>query len=182
MLRKSGTADAVDDALAEIHATMSFYERVMVAKHCIEKAWLMPRLVPRVKSTDPDDQIRAIQSMLRSFLERKHDALPVPNDFKCMVFTHKLFVTPVVAADGYTYEYESIKRFFADFPLCPFEGPNRIQIKSKILVHNYNLRSALAEFRDTHLMSIPRLVVIPCSTCSTSGAVAKCSSVYEGKP
>ena len=36
-------------------------------------------------------------------------------------------------------------------------GPNRIEITSKSLVHNYNMRSSLTDFRDTHKLNIPRL-------------------------
>ena len=47
----------------------------------------------------PHHYAAKIQKAVRRFIERKHNTLPVPDNFKC-IFTQRLFVTPVVASDG----------------------------------------------------------------------------------
>ena len=56
------------------------------------------------------------------------------------------FEQPVVAADGHTYDYESITQFFRNTP-PPVMGPMRIKIGNKFLVHNWHLIASLGNLR-----------------------------------
>jgi hypothetical protein len=52
------------------------------------------------------------------------------------------FEKPVIAADVYTYDYESITQFFVNKP-PPCTGPMRIEIGNKVLLRNRQLISTL---------------------------------------
>ena len=56
------------------------------------------------------------------------------------------FEQPVVAADGHTYDYESITQFFRNTP-PPVMGPMRIKIGNKFLLHNWHLIASLGNIR-----------------------------------
>ena len=57
--------------------------------------------------------------------------------------TLELFRCPVIAADGHTYEYESIRRWLNQrHPHSPLTSAI---LPSKVLVHNHALRGALIE-------------------------------------
>ena len=52
------------------------------------------------------------------------------------------FEKPVVAADGYTYDYDAIVQFFVNKP-PPCTGPMRINMVNQALVPNYTLIASL---------------------------------------
>ena len=60
--------------------------------------------------------------------------------------SYELMRDPVVAADGITYDRESIEEWFriSDYP------PNNVDIRSKALVPNVTVRRQLLEFLEKH--------------------------------
>ena len=56
------------------------------------------------------------------------------------------FEKPVVAADGFTYEYDVITLCFASKP-PPCTGPMRIEIGNKVLIRNWQLISSLGNIQ-----------------------------------
>jgi hypothetical protein len=60
-------------------------------------------------------------------------------------FTFELLRDPVIAADGFTYERESIERWFANGnERSPKTG---VQLQSKLLFPNHDLRARICEWR-----------------------------------
>ena len=68
------------------------------------------------------------------------------NTLPCCPNTMMPFEKPVVAADGFTYEYDVITLFFASKP-PPCTGPMRIEIGNKVLIRNWQLISPLGNIQ-----------------------------------
>jgi len=66
-----------------------------------------------------------------------------PESFICPI-SRSLMVDPVVAPDGFTYERKTIERWFKDHVSSPMTG---VQLASKKLVPNNNLKSQMSEWK-----------------------------------
>ena len=95
--------------------------------------------------------VKKIQRAIKTFLRKKHENLVIPMNYKCPI-TLELFVDPVVAQDGNTYEHEAILRVLATTMKSPLTGQ---RFANKTLVSNLNLRSEIMEFRQRNKLNIP---------------------------
>ena len=101
----------------------------------------------------------------------------VQHDFTTMVtcpITNEVFVDPVVAADGNTYEREAIQRWLAGSDRSPLAG---VQLRSKELVPNHALRHVVelafpANARPAARKGLATVAVAPSVTMSLTGRSA----------
>ncbi|EDQ92110.1 uncharacterized protein MONBRDRAFT_22946 [Monosiga brevicollis MX1] len=78
-------------------------------------------------------------STTRSLRSRKTE---IPNEYLCSI-TYDIMVDPVVAADGFSYERESIARWFEEHTTSPMTGK---ELPSRILLPNHALRIVIRDF------------------------------------
>lgn len=83
---------------------------------------------------------------LKAFEEKFKEK--IPQDFYCPI-TQMLFVDPVVAADGNTYEREAIEFWLKDHEKSPLTN---IKLKNKELTKNTVLKKLMNDFVERHNM------------------------------
>ena len=66
----------------------------------------------------------------------------IPNDFKCPI-SKEIMHNPVIAFDGYSYEYEYIKRHLLTNDTSPMTNE---LMGNKLLIQNRNLRNRISIF------------------------------------
>lgn len=132
-----------------VAATLTTEQKEELACYHIRKAFDMPRKYEKVRSSDPAWFLVVIQAQIRGFLKKKHAMLAetILSHYKCPLSLN-LYMNPVTASDGYTYDYDMIVQFFGGVTTFPARGPMGVTMANKTLVPNYNLRSEIADYRD----------------------------------
>jgi hypothetical protein len=95
--------------------------------------------------------VTTIQTSVKYFLRKKHEKLVIPQNYKCPI-TLELFINPVVASDGNTYEFEAIQQVINTTMKSPLTGA---VLPSASLFPNLNLRSEIMEFRSANKLFVP---------------------------
>jgi len=78
-----------------------------------------------------------------------------PSTFLCCI-TSELMSDPVVTADGNTYERTAIEQWLRDHNTSPATGA---VLDHTVLTPNLALRSAITEWMETHMKTIPRSAI-----------------------
>ena len=92
-----------------------------------------------------------IQDWWRVVLARKHARLVIPHEYICPI-TLQLMNQPIIAADGNSYEYSAIQRFFRTKP-PPCTGPKGIRIANASVYPNRMLISLIDDFKTAHRLA-----------------------------
>jgi F-box/WD-40 domain protein 7 len=80
------------------------------------------------------------------------DAATPPADFLCLI-SQQLMVEPAILVEtGHSYEAANIRRWLDTRDTCPM---SRQQLRSKQLVPNWNLKSAVVDWAASHAVSMP---------------------------
>lgn len=79
-------------------------------------------------------------------MQCSHVLAPPSQVFHCPI-THELFVDPVLAADGHTYERDAIQRHFNQHRIArsPMANTN---LGSKDVISNHSIKKAIEEYKD----------------------------------
>lgn len=91
-----------------------------------------------------DGEVHVNIKELKSFEEKFKEK--IPQDFYCPI-TQMLFVDPVVASDGNTYEREAIEFWLKDHEKSPLTN---IKLRSKELTKNTVLKKLMNDFLERH--------------------------------
>ena len=111
----------------------------------------------------------------KQFLHKKHTTLVVPPNLRCPI-TMELFMQPVVASDGVTYELHAITEWLRG-KTFPVQGTGRGQITDGHLVANHNLRSEVVDFRELHkLAPMPAYQPVPTGSRASAPASTRASA------
>ena len=137
---------------------------------------LVAALVAEVEEVDylaryADTITRAV----RQFLHKKHSALVVPQNLRCPI-TLELFMQPVVASDGVTYERHAITEWLRG-KTYPVQGSGSGRIMNGQLVPNLNLRDEVKDFREANkLAAMPPFEPVSVSAAASTRASAPAST------
>eukprot|EP00730_Choanoeca_flexa_P016683 TRINITY_DN7940_c0_g1_i1.p2 TRINITY_DN7940_c0_g1~~TRINITY_DN7940_c0_g1_i1.p2 ORF type:complete len:357 (+),score=51.68 TRINITY_DN7940_c0_g1_i1:1898-2968(+) len=93
---------------------------------------------------------QAATATMRS-LKSKHT--DIPNEYLCPI-TYDIMVDPVCAADGFTYERESIRTWLVEHATSPMTGS---PLASNWLFPNQCLRALIRDFCDQHGVPLPEM-------------------------
>jgi len=74
----------------------------------------------------------------------------VPDEYKCPI-GREIMKDPVVAFDGYTYDYDNIARHLENNNTSPMTNA---RLSSKLLFPNRNLRTSIEKFISIHLPNL----------------------------
>jgi len=116
-----------------------------------------------------------INKAAKAYLHKKHSTLVVPPNLRCPI-TLELFMQPVVASDGVTYELHAITAWLRG-KTFPVQGTGRGQITDGHLVANHNLRSEVVDFRELHkLAPMPAYQPVPTGSRASAPASTRASA------
>eukprot|EP00045_Choanoeca_perplexa_P015156 m.184353 g.184353 ORF g.184353 m.184353 type:complete len:382 (+) comp16905_c0_seq3:166-1311(+) len=93
---------------------------------------------------------RAATATTRSLKSQHTD---IPSEFLCPI-TYDIMVDPVVAADGFSYERESIRTWFLDHATSPLTGS---AVPTPWIFPNQALRILIRDFCEKHGVPLPEL-------------------------
>lgn len=97
----------------------------------------LPAMVPSAPPGNVDD------------VEEDEDDAGAPNSFCCPI-TQAVMESPVIAADGFTYEESAIMNWFKRSNLSPMTGA---EVRHKQVIHNQNLKTLIGEWREARASS-----------------------------